>query len=432
MSELHQQVWNWYSRESVQRAIVEVAKSREVVSVFREGKFGKRPDIIQYPSDVLQAVAEGTLAFHGSVERWSQPMKLDVGLTKEQLDELRSGWDLIIDIDVDNFLIARIAAKKIMDALKDHGVRNYSCKFTGGTSFHLGVPFESIPGKIDGKESRKVYPELFQRTLEYLKFYVKDQLRDAVLAVFSPSEVSQKINKKLPDLVGTDGNLDPFKFITIDIFSSRHLFRMPYSLHETKMHVSLPFKPSHIEKFEIEQALPKNVKIEEKFLNYVGGIHDAEGLIIEAVDWSTKQKVEIKEKLPNMKKMPKVKEIPEEYFPPCIKKMFNGMADGKKRAVFVLTTFLQNMGWGMDKIEERLLKWNEKNVPQLRPSYIRTQLRWHTRQDRSLLPPNCMNENFYKTLGLNVNCENLHKIGIKNPVTYAIRQANRKEKVNRK
>ena len=33
-------VWNWYSRESVQKAILEVAKNREVVSVFKEGNFG--------------------------------------------------------------------------------------------------------------------------------------------------------------------------------------------------------------------------------------------------------------------------------------------------------------------------------------------------------------------------------------------------------
>lgn len=431
MSEVHQRAWNWYSRESVQKVLLEVAKSREVVSVFKDGRFGKRPDIIQYPSDILQAVAEGAIAFHGSVERWSQPMKLDVNLSKEKLDELRSGWDIIIDIDVDNFEIAKIAAGKVLSALNDHGVKNYSCKFTGGSSFHLGVPFESFPASIDNKETRKLYPEVFQKVLGYVKWYTKDQLRDAILSVFSPSEISQKVNKKLGDMLGTDGNLDPFKFITIDVFSSRHLFRLPYSLHESKMMVSLPIKPSNLDKFTIEQSAPEKVKIEEKFLEYRGTMHDAEGLIIESIDWNAKHKIEIKETAPKMKRLPKMKEIPEEYFPPCVKRALNGIADGKKRAVFVLTTFLQNMGWSMDKIEERLLKWNEKNNPPLRASYIRTQLRWHMRQSRNLLPPNCNNENFYKSLGLDMDCGGLHNIGIKNPVTYSVRQFSKRNKANR-
>lgn len=85
-----QKLWNYYSRESILKAIAEVAKDREVVSVFRDGRFGKRPDVIQYPQDVIQAVANGTVAFHGSVERWQQPMKLDVGMTKTDLDKLKN------------------------------------------------------------------------------------------------------------------------------------------------------------------------------------------------------------------------------------------------------------------------------------------------------------------------------------------------------
>jgi hypothetical protein len=52
-----------------------------------EKKLGKRYWNLQrignYDGDVLQAVAEGTIAFHSSVERWENPMKLDVGICKE-------------------------------------------------------------------------------------------------------------------------------------------------------------------------------------------------------------------------------------------------------------------------------------------------------------------------------------------------------------
>jgi hypothetical protein len=428
MEEYYQRVWNWYSRDSVQKALLEVSKNREVVSVFKDSRFGKRPDIIQYPLDILHSVAEGALAFHGSVERWSQPMKLDVGLSKGQLDELRIGWDILIDVDVDNFEIAKIATKQIIEALNDHGIKNYSCKFTGGSSFHIGIPFESLPKSIDNVETRKMYPELFKKVVEYLKWYTKDQIRNSILSVFSAAEVSQRVNKKLSEIIGTDGNLDPFKFITIDVFGSRHLFRLPYSLHESKLLVSLPIKPSRIDNFKIEEAFPEKVKVEEKFLEYKGNLHDAEGLVIEAIDWVAKNKIKIEEPLPKIKKFQKMKEIPEEYFPPCIKRCLEGLQDGRKRAVFILITFLQNMGWSAEKIEERLLKWNEKNVPPLRASYIRTQLRWHMRQSRNLLPPNCDHENFYKSIGLYSFCEELHKMGIKNPVAYAVKQFSKKKK----
>src|SRR3989338_5199765 len=176
-----QRVWNYYSRESILRAIVEVAKNREVVSVFRDGRFGKRPDVLQYPQDIIHAVAEGTVSFHGSVERWNQPMQLDVGLTKQNLDQMRSGWDIFIDPDVDDFEIAKVTAKQIIEAFRDHEITSVSVKFTGGDSFHIGVPFESLPEKINLNPTSAQYPEILQKVIQYLKWYMKDQLREEIL-----------------------------------------------------------------------------------------------------------------------------------------------------------------------------------------------------------------------------------------------------------
>src|SRR3989344_6171440 len=103
-----QRAWNYYSREYVQKAILEVAKNREVVSVFKDSAFGRRPDVIQYPSDIIQAVAEGTVSFHGSLERWNNPMSLDVGLNKPDLDKLRCGWDILIDPETQDIEISNI------------------------------------------------------------------------------------------------------------------------------------------------------------------------------------------------------------------------------------------------------------------------------------------------------------------------------------
>lgn len=416
-----QKVWNYYSRESIIKAIAEVAKDREVVSVFRDGRFGKRPDVIQYPQDVLQAVANGTVAFHGSVERWQQPMKLDVGLTKSDLDKLRIGWDVFIDIDVDNFDIAKIAARKILDALKDHGVNSYNLKFTGGSSFHIGIPFESLPDKINMVSTAQLYPELMQKIIEYLKWYVRQQLKEDLLLFATPKEISQKIGKTLEQIT-TENEIDPWKIISMDIFSSRHLFRLPYSMHESSGLVSLPLKQLSLEKFEQTQALPEKVKIEERFLALRIHTKDAEALVVEASDWASKHMVEKPAEMPKMKIKTQMKVINEEYFPPCIKMILDGMKDGRKRSVFVLINFLRNMGWDSERIERKLVEWNDKNIPPLRTAYIRAQLRWHFRQDRNLLPPNCENENFYKACGLFDFCsQTVNHAQVKNPVNYPFR-----------
>ncbi|MEM5869957.1 MAG: hypothetical protein QXR09_02195 [Candidatus Aenigmatarchaeota archaeon] len=430
-----QRVWNWYSRESVLKALVEAAKNREVVAVYRDGVFGKRPDMIQYMQDVLQSVAKGAISFHGSLERWQQPMKLDVGLTRAQLDALRIGWDVLFDIDVDDFEIAKITVKHLIEAFKDHGVSSYSVKFTGGSSFHVGIPFEALPEKINSQPTAAQYPEILQKIIEYVKWYIKDQLKEEISTLAKPEEIASRIGKPVREIT-ENGEISPFKIISMDIFGSRHLFRLPYSLHEKTLNVSLPIKPEYVEKFEIQQASPEKAKVEEKFLVPKSSLHDAEVLVIEALDWSSKHLVERKEEIPKPVLKKKIKTIPEEYFPPCLKNILQGLNDGRKRSLFVLINFLKNVGWSLDKIENKVMEWNSKNVPPLRNSYLRTQLRWHFRQERNLLPPNCDNENFYKAIGIckpDEFCTNKSdKITIKNPVNYPFKRLKIKKKRRKK
>jgi hypothetical protein len=414
-----QKIYNWYSRESVQKALLEVAKNREVVSVFGNGQFGKRPNVIQYPQDIIQAISEGAVAFHGSVERWSNPMQLDVGMSKEQLDNLRIGWDVLIDLDVDSFEIAKIATKVFIEALKDHGIKSFSLKFTGGTSFHIFLQFEALPEKVNMVPTKNQYPEMLQKIIEYLKWYTKEEMKSEILSFFDVREVSQRVGKPLNEIV-INGELDPFKVISVDIFGSRHLFRLPYSLHESSLLVSLPLEPKEIDKFEKEQALPEKVKVEKSFLKNIS-FPEAEALVIEALDWAAKQpqpKVEIKKKV----RIKPTKPIPEEFFPPCIKLILNGLNDGRKRSIFTLVNFLRNMNWDLEKIEKRIFEWNEKNSPQLRASYLRTQLRWHFRQERNLLPANCDNALFYDSIGICKPDEICENKKIKNPINYPFKK----------
>ena len=110
--------------------------------------------------------------------------------------------------------------------------------------------------------------------------------------------------------------------------------------------------------------------------------------------------------------------IPEQYFPSCIKKILQGMPDGKKRALFVLTNFLTCVGWNYEQIEPFLLEWNNRNREPLREVYIMTHLKYHKVRKKKILPPNCSNDMYYKDLGIYTKeCEK-----IVNPVSYCKRQ----------
>jgi len=422
-----QRVWAWYSREPVQKALLEAAKNREVVSVFSDNSFGRRPDVLQYSADILQAVAEGTVAFHGSVERWSNPMQLDVSMSKQALDALRIGWDIVIDPDVKDFDVAKLATKQIIEALKDHGVKNYSVKFSGGKGFHIIIPYESMPEKINLQPTSSLYPELLEKVVEYIKWYIREDLKAVLSELGKPADISQRIGKPVNEIT-TEGEIDPFKVVSMDVFGSRHLFRLFYSLHEKNILVSLPLKPERIDKFVREDATPEKVRVEERFLK-VAETHDAEGLLVEALDWATKHMVERKEEIPKHVKPRGGKPVPDKLFPPCIKKILAGMQDGRKRSVFILVNFLRAMNWDLEKIEKIMFEWNEKNSPPLRTNYLRGQLRWHFRQDRSLLPPSCDKENFYISMGVCLpdgTCKgNTDKIVIKNPVNYPFKRQKR-------
>jgi hypothetical protein len=91
------------------------------------------------------------------------------------------------------------------------------------------------------------------------------------------------------------------------------------------------------------------------------------------------------------------------------------------------------MGWDLEKMEKLLTEWNEKNYPPLRTNYLRSQLRWHFRQDRNLLPPNCANEMFYINMSIcnpdNTCKGNTDNITVKNPVNYPFRVLKRNKKL---
>ena len=417
-------IMDYYSREDVQKAILEASKNREIVGIYENGNFGKRPNIIQYQDDILQMVKSGMISFHGSVERWSNPMLLRSGMLPQEQDKLRIGWDLILDPDCSDFEIGKIAVKTIVEALKDHGIKSYYIKLTGGKGFHIGIPFEAFPKTINSKPIEKLYPELPRKIILYLKDYIREQLKENILAFDDPLSIAERIKKPIGEIIDQDG-LDPFKVVEIDpmMANPRHMFRLPYSLHEKTLLVSLPISLSQLDKLKRGYAYPPRVKVSKKFLTEKPKLREASSLVVEASDWFETHKKEEK-KIEYLGPKRKIREIPKKYFSPCIIKTLQGLQDGRKRSLFILITYLKNMGWSWEKLEDEIMKWNSKNIPPLQENYIRTQIRWHKRQPKNILPPNCDNNNFYKSIGTCVKdnyCRNL-----KNPINYAFRKMKKK------
>ena len=403
-------VWEWYARDEVLDVLLNFFENREVVAVFKES-FGKRPNTFSYPSEILKEVSQGAIAFHTSVERWKNPMLLKPDMRREEIEELRIGWDLVFDPDVQDFEIAKITTKVVAEFLKKHRISDFIIKFSGGKGFHVIVPFETFPESIDFKPISKWYPELLEIVIQYFKHSMKEKLRDELLALDTPFNLAKRVNKNITDILDEEG-IDPFKIVNLDVFGFRHLIRAPYSLHEKTLLVSVPVELKKLEKFEREEAKPELVSVHKfKFEKS----NQTEFLFIESIDWWAKQeplKERVAKEAPKTKK--KITKIPKEFFDPCIKRILDGLSDGRKRAIFVLVTFLKNVGYSNKEIEEMLYEWNKKNNPPLRESYIRTQLRWHFRQNRNLLPPNHDHPNFYKSMGvLSPECQNY-----KNPLSY--------------
>ena len=157
------EIIRYYSNKELCAELLRVAKDREVAVQFSTG-FGKRPDTLQFASDVIKQVRSGATSFHCSEERWSNPMALEPTMEKSAQDKLRIGFDLVLDVDCKILEWGTVCAKLLLQALTWHGVDNYSIKFSGGTGWHIGIPYEAFP-----TDERIAFPDAPQAIAAYLK-----------------------------------------------------------------------------------------------------------------------------------------------------------------------------------------------------------------------------------------------------------------------
>ena len=99
-----------------------------------------------------------------------------VGSEEADVNDLRDGWDLLVDIDSKYFEVAKYAAISIIDSLESHGIKNYRAKFSGNKGFHIIVPWEAFPKEINGQETAKMFPGIPRIIVGYLMDNCKDKL----------------------------------------------------------------------------------------------------------------------------------------------------------------------------------------------------------------------------------------------------------------
>ena len=424
----------YYARKDIQKEIVNSSKNREVAVKFGDKGYGKRPDILQFENDVYEFVRKGATSFHISEERWTDPLRVQTGMSLKQLNELRSAWDLILDIDGANLEYSRLATYYIVEALKFYDIKNISLKFSGNKGLHIGIPFETFPKTLNKIEIKDFFPDGPRIIAGYLKSLVHEHLSSAILEKESVNEISEKLKKPKQSLI-KNNMFDPFTIVDIDtiLISSRHLFRSPYSYNEKSGLISIPIKINNLMSFDKNQAKIGNVETGLRFLDSTKiEKEESTELFDKSIYWNLKNFKKEETKTVKIKTYDVLSFlIPEEFFPPCIKILSSGVkSDGRKRALFILLNFLKSVGYNHEDMEQYVLNWNKRNYEPLKEGYIKAQLTWHKRQGKIILPPNCperqdniplaSQQNYYTDLQF-CKPDDFCKL-IKNPINYAIKK----------
>ncbi len=499
----------YYSIPEVKKAIFKFSENRECIPRYFEG-FGKRPDTFQYESDIIEQVRKGATSFHCSEELWRDPLELSTEQREKDSNELRIGWDLLLDVDSPYLEYSKIYAQLLIEALDFHGVKNIGVKYSGNKGFHIIIPWKAFPKQIYGQETCKMFPEFPRLICQYLSSMIQPKLADKIFGQDNLRELAKKTgnkeeelliteclnchrpavkkelvtwicpycknelimirkNKRIPKCPNDDcrkimaeksrkeiyfcefcnknSNKAPElfaktrekteKLIDADLVlvAPRHLFRMPYSLHEKTALSSIVIDKNKIKDFQLTDARPLKVQVKNFYPDAEEG--EAKNLLLQALDWK-EQRDKFKHKSSdnfdaansqgssskNYKDI-QLTNLTEEFFPPCIKLILKGIKDdGRKRALFILMNFFKSLKLGDEEIFEKIKSWDEKNYNSLKQGYIMSQINWY-KKNQTRLPPNC-DKPLYKELGVCHPDEICRQI--KNPINYVFKKYFRTQK----
>ncbi len=480
----------YYSKPEIKKAIFEFSKNREICPRYFEG-FGKRPDSFQYVNDVFELVKKGATSFHCSEEIWQDPLKLSTSMNQNQTNQLRTGWDLLIDIDCKYFDFSKKAAIAVINVLKKEGIKNIGVKYSGSKGFHIIVPWKAFPKTLAGVETKNLFPELPRKIISYIRFKAEEEMGNLVseeeLKQFDKTKIQKGIkcnncreianeykllkyicrkckreelkkitgekkesrcpecysifelkdekniyeckkcgisSEKNPENFSKHAELDLFGLMGLDLVlvSPRHLFRMPYSLHEKTALASVVISENEIQNFEPKDANPLKIKIRNFLPESKEG--EALDLVRQTLDWYRQEVEPQNASAKNLNredfKPIKLDNLSDSFLPPSVQKILLGLDDGKKRALFILVNLFRSIGMEREELEKRIFDWNKKNKVPLKEGYIKTQIIWSYR-NKIVLPPN-FDKDYYKAIGVVPTDEELR---LRNPINYILKKSNK-------
>ena len=274
-----------------------------------------------------------------------------------------------------------------------------------------------FPKKINYKDISLEYP----RIPRIISSYIRESISEDLMKILMK-------RKKVKEFIGDSEQKNPYYIVEVEKnWGNRHMFRAPYSLNEKTWLVSVPINNTDIESFSTQLAKPENIKFKEFFK---GEQNEAEQLLSDALDWDSENRKDI----PKLKvKIIKYgKKIHEKNFPPCMKIAFQGLADGKKRMMFVLINFLRACNWDWEEITRKMIEWNRLNKSPLQENLILGQIK---RSQKDLMnTPSCDNSMYYADIGIcrpdRVCKGGTDKINVKNPMNYVFRKLKVQKKLS--
>jgi len=182
----------YYARKEIQQAMFEFCKHRETVANFNNKFFAKRPDTFDYPQDITTQANQGATSFHCSEEIWHNPLDINTDMTPKQYNQIRKGWDFLIDIDSPFLDYGKIAARLIIKELESHGIKNFGIKFSGGKGFHIIIPFKAFPEEINGELTKDNFPEWPRLIAGYIFKQIRAPMNQEILNLTSREKLKEK------------------------------------------------------------------------------------------------------------------------------------------------------------------------------------------------------------------------------------------------
>ncbi len=343
----------------------------------------------------------------------------------EKCSKILENYERLFSSDISIVRIKEITKKK-KEKVYDVSVEDTESFFgnyypillhnSGSKGFHILVPWKAFPEKVNETKTSDMFPEYPRIITKYLMEKIKEPLIEKITNLTTPNKYVKDFSapkEVMPDLV---------------LVSPRHLFRMPYSLHEKTALASVVLNKDEIKDFDLKDANPLKITEIRNFLpDSEPG--EASELLMQALDWNKESLVKASEKTKNFSTI-KLSNLSNKHFPPCVQNILKGMRDGKKRALFSLINLFRTLGMDREEVEKRIYEWNEKNNPKLKEGIIKVQLTASYRK-KPIMPPNC--KEYYQGIGVCVP-DNLCKL-IKNPVNYVVKKkflekSNEKSKKN--